>query len=117
MITNFEEITKRLNDVEKTQLPYVIKILYGIRSPLKTPEVLALLSGVGVKITGVRLRKFINLIRSFGLVPVIGTSRGYYTSFAHDEIKKQIKSMRERADAINNAADGMEKFTFQKTLF
>jgi len=43
-------------------------------------------------------------------MPIIATSKGYYCSYNHLEIKAQIESLEERAQAIMASADGLRKF-------
>jgi len=62
------------------------------------------------KITGVRLRKLINYIRTNGLQPIIGSSKGYYVSFEANDIREQINSLEERANSILGCSNGLSKF-------
>ena len=112
MITNFEEITKDLSEEEKKLLPILIKgfRLHGIDDPIKAPDIIQKLSEKGIKLTGARLRKLTNLIRSAGILPLIATSNGYYVTVDKQEVQKQIKSLTERAEAIMAAAKGLEKW-------
>jgi len=118
MITNFEKLTEDLNE-EELKLIRVLIIGYSSHdssSPIKEPEIVSKLRAKGYKISGVRLRKLNNLIRSRGLLPLIGTSNGYYVSYDPVEIKKQILSLQERSDAILSAAKGLEKFLWNLNL-
>jgi hypothetical protein len=60
--------------------------------------------------TGVRLRKMVNYIRSNSLIPLIATSHGYFTSDCKQTIQEQIKSLQERANSIERCAQGLKKF-------
>ena len=66
--------------------------------------------GLEFKLTQVRLRKMVNFIRCNAIVPLIGTSNGYYVSYNKEEVAKQIQSLNERASSIMNAANGLNKF-------
>jgi hypothetical protein len=44
------------------------------------------------------------------MIPLIGTSRGYYISHDKEEIAKQITSLEERAAGILTGANGLKKF-------
>lgn len=121
MITNFEDITAELTDQE---IKLVQPIINGLKkrtknNPIKSDEmVIAMnnyckLKNIPVNVTGVKIRKITNYIRSNGLLPVIATSSGYYISYDLVEIGKQIVSLRQRANAINNSADGLEKYAKQ----
>lgn len=84
---------------------------HGKGNPITEPEIRKRLAAEGIKISGARLRKLCNLIRVAGLAPLIATSKGYYVSKdASPEIRKQIKSLEERAAAITAAANGLKVF-------
>lgn len=116
MITNFETITHDLTDEEKKLIPILIKGFktHTIKNPIKAPDIVSALNskdlGLDKKFTEVRLRKLCNFIRSNSLLPLCATSKGYFVSYDEEEIHNQIKSLRERADAIISCADGLEKF-------
>lgn len=120
MITNFEEITEDLTEREIFYLPQVKEILLGVLSdkPIKQKllataidnNLLQMLGPGAIMMTPVRLRKYFNYFRTHGLLPIIGTSEGCYITADKLEIEKQIKSLQERANQINRAAEGMKKF-------
>ena len=112
MITNFETITEELTDEEKKIIPLLIKGFpkYTKDNPIKAPEVIRRFNEKGYKLQEPRLRKMVNFIRSKGILPLMGTSKGYYVSYDKNEINLQIKSLRERADSIYNSAQGLNKF-------
>jgi hypothetical protein len=114
MIDNFEELTYELTDVEKKMLPLLISGFknYTIENPIKEPDIVSRFNdrNTGLKLSGVRLRKIVNYIRSNGLLPLIATSKGYYVSYDKSIISSQIKSLRQRSFSINNCASGLEKF-------
>lgn len=113
MITNFEEITYELTDEE---LQIVNLLIRGFKNhtsnnPIKAPEIVSAINvKYNLKLSEPRLRKLCNHIRTNGLLPLIATSRGYYCSYDKDEIQQQIQSLRERADAIYQSANGLTKF-------
>lgn len=122
MITNFEEETSKLSEDELKQVPLIIQILKNIQqnSPIKSEYLCIKFNNEAEKIglnhiTGVRLRKITNYIRSSSLLPIIATSKGYYCSYDKNLIKSQIKSLMERADAIKNSARGLEHFLNEET--
>lgn len=112
MITNFENITSHLSDEEKELIPIIIQGLSGKTkdTAIKGAEICKRLNGRGYKITEARLRKITNFIRSESILPIIATSKGYYCSYDKEEIKKQIQSLTERADAIIVSANGLKNF-------
>ena len=120
MITNFELITEELTTDELKILPIIIQ---GFKchkkdNPIKAPAIIISLNeylqkqGFLIKITEVRLRKFVNYIRANGKLPLIATPKGYYISDDKNELRMQVKSLQERAKSILNAADGLEIFIF-----
>lgn len=112
MITNFEQITADLNEYELSLVPAFINGFkhHSKQNPIKAPEILRKMKERGYKVSDARLRKIVNYMRSKSILPVIATSQGYYTSFDPDEIRKQAKSLQERASAIESCANGMLAF-------
>jgi hypothetical protein len=118
MITNFEELTPKLTSKEKSVLPFLVEILQTTskQKPQKSNTIRMLLYLKTLKqtdISQIQLRKLMNLLRKNAILPVIGTSRGYYVSTDPAEIEKQIISLCERANAILNAADGLHEMKKQ----
>ena len=118
MLTNFEEYTQELSQEEMELIPIVIHGFrqYKKENPIKSEliikrmnEFLAL-HGIQLKMTGPRLRKLVNYIRSNGLLPLIATSNGYFTSDCKQTILDQIRSLQERANSIERCAHGLSKF-------
>jgi hypothetical protein len=114
MITNFEIETAPLTEDEKLYIPIIIKGL-STKSKDKAIKSDAIVKALNekytyCKMTGARLRKITNFIRSEGILPIIATSNGYYVSYDEEEIKSQIVSLLDRAQAIINSANGLKKF-------
>jgi len=63
-----------------------------------------------IRLTGPRLRKLVNYIRSNSLLPLIATSQGYFTTDCKQTIQEQIKSLQERASSIDRCARGLNNF-------
>ena len=114
MITGFELRTAPLTDDEKKLVPIIIK---GLSQ--RTRKDLAITGSLickrinatyGTKLSGPRLRKITNFLRSEGILPVIATSNGYYVSYDEKEIRTQIESLSQRRDAIDTAINGLKKF-------
>ena len=112
MITNFEELTKELTDYEMEMLDPICRGLANRskHDPIKSEDIVKGMANAGYTLTGVRLRKIVNYIRSNAMLPVIATSKGYFTSTDKDEIEKQILSLKERANSILECADGLKVF-------
>lgn len=118
MITNFEEYTHELTEEEAKLVPLLVN---GFKTksksnPIKASDIVSAVNsklsvyGLKKKFSEPRLRKIVNLIRSNGILPLMGTSKGYYVSYDKDEIKGQIESLTQRADAIMTSASGLKKF-------
>lgn len=117
-ITNFEDFTSELTDQELEILPIVIHGFraYKKNNPIKSELIVFRMNeylknrGYKMKLTGPRLRKLVNYIRSNGLLPLIATSQGYFTTDCKETIAEQIKSLQERANSIERCANGLIKF-------
>lgn len=118
MITNFENITQELNEDELKLVPLLIS---GFKkrtkdNPIKAPEIVKRINGYleannfSIKMNEPRLRKIVNHIRTNGLLPLIATSNGYYTTNDRMEIINQIDSLEQRANSIAKCALGLKKF-------
>lgn len=118
MITNFENITHELSDIELEMLPLMVNGFkrYTKQYPIKEPEIVARFNSNNpkTKLNGARLRKLVNHIRCHSMLPLIATSKGYYLSDDIAEIKNQIMSLRERANSINRCADGLLNYLDNK---
>ena len=117
-VKNFENYTHELTNQELEILPIVI---HGFRAYKKTNPIKAELivkrmnqfltdRGYKIRLTGPRLRKLVNYIRSNSLIPLIATSQGYFTTDCKQTIENQIQSLYERANSIERCAIGMQKF-------
>lgn len=112
MITNFEEETSPIT-IEEMKVVDILVRCFSKRTkdtPIKGGEVCQSMKNAGYDMTEARLRKMVNHIRSQAKIPLIATSKGYYTSHDKDEISKQVKSLRDRSSAILGAACGLESF-------
>lgn len=109
MITNFETITYDLTNKEMAMLPIIIRGLenhVGQDNAITGKDICAKVDGLSEP----RLRKIVNFIRSNSMLPVIATSKGYYTASNREELLDQIKSLDDRINAICSARDGLMKF-------
>jgi hypothetical protein len=118
MITGFEEHTSELTAEEMEILNIVIHGFrqYKKNNPIKSELIVTRMNqylqnnGYKIKMTGVRLRKMVNYIRSNGLIPLIANSQGYFTTDCKLTIQQQIISLQERANSIERCAQGLKKF-------
>lgn len=107
MINGFEQITSPLTEHELELVPLFVKGLsnkIGKENAVKSSHILSAMQQY--RLTGARIRKIINYIRINGLVKnLIASSDGYYIETNPEKIKKYVKSLRQRASAINAVAD------------
>ena len=117
-VTNFEEFTHELTNEEMEILPIVVHGFrnYKKENPIKAQLIVdrmneyLLARGFKTRMSQPRLRKMVNYIRTNGLLPLIATSNGYFTTDCKETIQDQIKSLQERANSIKRCASGLEKF-------
>lgn len=122
-IENFEEITEDLTDREMDFLPDVQEAIKNALEkaiePRKQNELVILINNYlqqkhglfcSLTLTGVRLRKYVNYLRSNALLPIIATSNGYSLSNSKEVIESQIRSLQQRANSINKASEGLQKY-------
>jgi len=117
-ITTFENYTHELTDQELEILPIVIHGFraYKKKNPIKAQLIVTRMNefltdrGYKIRLTGPRLRKLVNYIRSNSLLPLIATSQGYFTTDCKQTIQEQIKSLQERASSIERCATGLKEF-------
>ena len=116
MIKNFENITQELNDDEMNLVPMVMKAFekYTINNPIKSDVIVKKINDyfethkIKMKMTGARLRKIVNYIRTNSLKPLMATSKGYFVSNDVNVIMDQIQSLNQRAKSIRDCAHGLE---------
>jgi hypothetical protein len=117
-VTNFEEFTHELTSEEMEILPVVVHGFrnYKKESPIKAELIVTRMNeflavrGFKTRMSQPRLRKMVNYIRTNGIIPLIATSNGYFTSDCKETIQEQIKSLQERANSIQRCAEGLRKF-------
>ena len=114
MITNFEELTKELNEYEKQKLlPVILKGLktkIGKSNAVTNLHIVTELKKAGYKITDVRIRKIIHFIRVNSLISnLISTSKGYYITTDVEEFESYLKSLKQRMNSIYEIHQAMEE--------
>lgn len=72
--------------------------------------------GKSLSIEGVKVRRYINEMRSSG-VPVCSDQKGYYISTDETHVKTQIASMENRISAMENAIGGLNLFLSGKGAY
>lgn len=122
MIKNFEEVTNELNPIELSIIPIMVAGFnrHKKNDPIKAPDIVKNMNihlkckGIKLTMTEARLRKCCNHIRKNSIIPLIATSKGYYVSNDPQEISDQIQSLMQRANSIQECAQGMAKFLEKK---
>lgn len=122
IITNFDNETSPLNNLEKEAATLIAKCLISHHSG-EDKAVTGEAIGKGMAnsypkfvtangkpyLNGARIRKIVNYLRTDGGVPfIIATSKGYYVASNAQQIRDSIRSLRERAKAIQHVADCIE---------
>ncbi|MBK8853087.1 MAG: hypothetical protein IPN10_03035 [Saprospiraceae bacterium] len=113
MLTNFENITTDLTPQQFTLITPLCEILKTATkaNKMKNSEIrFYLMNNTNIYVDEVIFRTLINVIRTNSILPVIGTSHGYYVSYDRTEIEKGIQSQEERIRQQQRAADGLKKF-------
>lgn len=92
--------------------PFVVNLLKrkgGV--PMSSNEILKEISASSIthSVSGIRLRRIINWLRSESLLPILSGNYGYWISYDPIEIDLNVNSLRLRAAAIINAADGLAR--------
>lgn len=105
MINNFEEFTDELNDYEKTKLlPIMVKCFLkhiGEENAITSREIKTKMEEHGYKISDVKIRKIVNTIRRYAMVPcLVSSGKGYYVADKVSQISDCIDSLQGREDAI-----------------
>ena len=101
MIHGFEKQTQPLNDYERdTLLPLIVSGLQnkiGAANVIPGSTIIKRMKAAGYKLDGPRLRKIINHIRAYGLVPcLVSTNAGYYVATSKEEVDDCIGSIKGR---------------------
>lgn len=114
MITNFEEYTEELTDVERDVIvPGIIK---GLATKIGKEKAITnkqmqkgILEVLNIKTSSSRIRKMIHYIRITGMIHcLVATSRGYYISNNKEELDSYIESLIQRSESIMSIADQLQ---------
>lgn len=125
-IVTFEQYTEDLSERELECFPDVkeaiVQALSGSKEPLKQNDLLLIVNHhlyhnfCPIMLTGERLRKYVNYIRGNALLPLVATSKGYSLTQDEATIHIQIKSLKQRANAILYAANGLEQYLMNQKI-
>jgi hypothetical protein len=114
MISGHEEHTEELNEEERMLAERLISA-FSKRTKNNPATASEIVSGVNnniklsQKFSDRRLRKIINHYRVNAIIPIISTSKGYYTSYDYNEIEGMITSLTQRANSILAGCFGMQR--------
>jgi|TARA_R110001606_G_C15401969_1_gene653200 hypothetical protein len=119
MIRGFENITNELSFQEEREiLPFVIgglKTKIGKSNSITGSEIVRKMNsffpenGIKYKLTGVRLRKMINYIRTRGLIECLcSTSKGYFVG-SISELEDCIESQIQRINSQQLVVESLER--------
>lgn len=119
MLEGFEDITYPLTDEEKKLVPIFVKGFsgkYGKEQAVTSRTIIESLAKKNINVSGARVRKIVNHIRTGYLVPgLIATSSGYYISTDPEEVRNYIASLGHREAAIGSVRKKMEEYLQQIT--
>jgi hypothetical protein len=114
-----EDLTEKEHEVLDTVADAIENILTQSREPVQQVDLARRVNAYldnylglfnPVQVNSVRLRKFFNYLRSTGRLPIIATSAGCTISRDPEVIRKQIRSLEQRARQIQCAADGLKQY-------
>ena len=105
MIINFEEFTDELNEYERNVLlPIMVECFkkhVGEENAITGREIISKMTAKGYDISGVRIRKIVNVIRRHNLVPcLVSSAKGYFVANHISQMSDCIESLQGREDAI-----------------
>lgn len=113
MIINWERYTHELTDQEKKIVPRVIQGIVkriGRNNAIKNAQMCRVLTNEGHKISGPRLRKILNFIRSEAIIKnIVATSEGYYIATTQKDLDDYRESINARVHAISRNLNGIDK--------
>lgn len=114
MIKGFEEQTQPLNDYERdTLLPLIVRGLstkLGARLAITGNKICNAMRGAGYVLDAPRLRKIVNHIRTYDLIPgLVSTSKGYFVASTAQELDECINSLQGRVDAIQAVINALNR--------
>lgn len=114
MIKGFEEQTQPLNDYERdTLLPLIVRGLstkLGAKLAITGNKICNAMRGAGYVLDAPRLRKIVNHIRTYDLIPgLVSTSKGYFVASTAQELDECINSLQGRVDAIQAVINALNR--------
>lgn len=113
-LTLFKNITQELTEHEKTVLvPMLMSTLANTHTGNRFTgrELCGWFGACGEAVSGVRLRKMVNYIRTMNLLQpyvLIGAGNGYFITQDVHTVEQQIESLQGRVDAMLAAVDSIK---------
>lgn len=113
MIEGFEKQTKELTDYERNiLLPIMCKCFknhQGKENAITNSLICEKMTAKGYDVSEVRVRKIINQIRTYHLVPrLMATNQGYYITDDPAELNTYLQSLIGRRNAIQEVIDAVK---------
>lgn len=115
MIQGFEEQTEPLTEYEENKLlPPIVRGLMtkvGKEKAVTNSDIVnGLRNNLHLSLTGARVRKIINHIRTHDIVPcLIATSNGYYIASTEQELREYEDSLLGREEAIRQVRQSIQR--------
>ena len=114
MIKTFEKYTKPLSEKElRIADEWAKHLLKRTKAhPIKANKIVSAYKMRGIKISGPRVRKIMNYIRTHNLIKsgvLVASSRGYYVTNDAQDIENWLESLRSRRAALDELIDYAEK--------
>jgi hypothetical protein len=113
MIVNWEKYTHELTEQEKKIVPRIIQGIVkrvGKEKAIKNSKMCTQLRLEGHTISGPRLRKILNFIRSTGIIRnIVATSEGYYIATTQKDLDDYRESINARVNAISRNLNGIDR--------
>ena len=115
------QLDKIKTDDLEYAIPMVIKILQRTSEdrPLLCDRIVLFMNnkqgdiGMKTKMNPPRLRKIINYIRSYGILPVMSGTSGYYLSYKYEDVEDMVDSLESRIVSIQQAKAGLNNILNQ----
>lgn len=120
MLPGWENYTADLTKIELSALPQIIRGLSARvdeKNAVTNKKIVEGMKTRGIVLTDARIRKIINHIRIYDLVPgLVASSKGYYVTKEIKDIDRYIESLKGRENAIRHVRESMENYLKQLTI-
>lgn len=114
MIKGFEDITAVLTEDEMLLVRPMVNSFskrIGKERAVTSKEIIdAIYNAYNIKLTGAKVRKYVNYIRHHHLPNLVATSNGYYLTNDYRELKEYYESLDGRESAIRAVKLNLKKY-------